>query len=77
MKSSMFTCAPNCANRKPGCHDHCEKYKKERTEYDKRKAVVDKDREARQYTMNLISKRADTRAKNKLDNHGRKWYKSG
>ena len=42
-----FTCK-GCANRTPGCHDHCEKYQAEKAEYQARKEAVDKERKIRQ-----------------------------
>ena len=32
-----FSCK-NCEERHPGCHDHCESYRKQREEMDKKKA---------------------------------------
>lgn len=71
--ASMFTCGPNCENRKPGCHDHCEKYQRERAAYDKRKAELDKDREVMNYTLKLITKRANYRAIHNRNDRRRKW----
>ena len=35
-----FSCK-GCPERAPGCHDHCEKYKKEKAEYLARKEQID------------------------------------
>lgn len=40
MKSSYYTCK-GCAERYPGCHDHCEKYAAEYAAYLKDKAKRD------------------------------------
>lgn len=74
MGLSMFTCGRDCVDRKPGCHSHCEKYKRERAAYDKRKAELNKDREARRYTMQLLSDRANARAISGKTNGRRKLY---
>lgn len=51
--ATIFTCK-GCPDRYPGCHDHCDKYKREKAEYEKRKAELEADREARIYTGNSI-----------------------
>lgn len=71
--ASMFTCSPNCENRKPGCHDHCEKYQEERAAYDKRKAEFTKDREIMNYTLSMMSARANYRAMYNRNDRRRKW----
>ena len=73
----MFTCSRDCPERKPGCHDHCDKYKRERAAYDKRKAELDKHREARQYSMSVISTKANARAINNKKNGKRRLYHIG
>lgn len=50
---TIFTCK-GCQTRRPACHDHCEKYKREKTEYEKRKAEIEMYKEARIYTGNAI-----------------------
>lgn len=41
---NAIKCCNGCVapKRHPACHDHCEEYKKERAEYDERKAIADK-----------------------------------
>ena len=34
-----ITCCMDCAERHPGCHDHCEEYAAQRTEMELAKAV--------------------------------------
>lgn len=43
-KSRYFHCPPDCANRKPGCQDHCEQHAKDKAKYD---ADMATDREGR------------------------------
>lgn len=74
MGLNIFTCGSDCPNRKPGCHDHCEKYQKERAEYNRRKEELNKDREVRRYTMKLMSDRANARAISNRKNGNRKLY---
>ena len=63
-------CEPNCTRRKPGCHSHCKRYKERRAEYDKRKAIVDADREVRHYMMETIDKRRNDNVKRRRDCSG-------
>jgi hypothetical protein len=77
MGLNMFSCGPDCEKRKPGCHSHCEKYKRERAEYDKRKAAEDKKRELLGYTINIVSRRSNDRAISNKNNARRRWYRSG
>jgi hypothetical protein len=44
MNKVTFSCM-GCQERFPGCHGTCAKYKKERTEYDKRKEETKKKRD--------------------------------
>lgn len=42
----MFSCKDCVApKRHPGCHGTCETYLAERAEYDKRKAILDRERD--------------------------------
>ena len=34
MARYKIECCKDCPDRHPGCHGHCERYKKERAEYD-------------------------------------------
>ena len=77
MGLNMFTCGKDCPNRCPGCHSKCEKYKRERAAYDKRKSELNKDREARRYVMERLSDRANARAISNKNNGSRKWYHKG
>lgn len=40
-------CCKDCVapKRYPGCHDHCDKYSKEKEAYNQRKAELDRDRQ--------------------------------
>jgi hypothetical protein len=42
-----FECCKNCVapKRHPGCHGHCPEYKACREDYDKRKALLDRERD--------------------------------
>lgn len=42
-----FTCK-GCEKREPGCHDHCEKYQKEKADYEARKEQINKDASIKQ-----------------------------
>ena len=53
MANSPFTCN-GCENRYHGCHDHCEKYKKEKAVWDKHKAELQVKKEANAYTKRSI-----------------------
>lgn len=62
----IFTCKPDCAERKPGCHDHCEKYQAEKAEHTRCKANAERWKEAQDYTYSLRAKRANRKAKKRL-----------
>ncbi len=69
--SKIFKACKNCQERYPGCHDHCEKgYKEERAEYDRRKAIADKDKSVRQYLYEEHKKYADKKAQEKKQKAG-------
>lgn len=42
-----ISCCRNCVppKRKPGCHDHCEEYQREKAERTERKANIDRQLE--------------------------------
>lgn len=61
----VFKACKNCQERYPGCHDHCERYKEERAEYDRLKAIENRDRTVRQYICDEHRKHADRRAQEK------------
>lgn len=56
-------CPPDCPDRKPACHSHCEKYRKRKAEYERLKAIEDKEREGRVYVAQSIRRRKDRVAK--------------
>lgn len=62
MANSPFTCK-DCPDRYPGCHDKCEKYRKEKAEWDKTKAKLAENRELQAYICGTINKKRDTSAK--------------
>lgn len=68
-----FTCK-DCPDRYPGCHDHCNKYKREKAIWDKQKAEEAMDRELSGYVAGSISGRSNTNAKRRRDNRGRKYF---
>lgn len=59
-----FTCN-GCTNRHPGCHGKCEKYIREKAEWEQQKALIDQDKEARNYTINMIKGKRDNSAKSR------------
>ena len=44
---SFFQCCRDCVapKRHPGCHGHCPEYEAARGEYDKRKALIDREKD--------------------------------
>ena len=67
-RSHIFTCEPDCMNRKPGCQDHCEKHLREKAEWDKRKAVSDRRTHLDYYISKRVAYYKDIQAK--CDNGG-------
>ena len=54
--ASMFTCEPDCANRRPGCQDHCEKHKREKAAWDERRAILQREASITNYVIEEIYK---------------------
>lgn len=59
---SAFTCK-DCTERVVGCHSNCEKYLNEKAEYDKIKAIEDREKIVRHYTGGWIDKFKSNSAK--------------
>ena len=57
-----------CLDRKPGCHDKCERYQAERIANNERKDMIKKAKEAQ---VNLTSYEIETKRKYKRS-HGKK-----
>lgn len=72
---SVFTCRSDCPDRKPGCHDHCDKYQREKSEWDRRKAAVRAGNEAYSYTAGIVAKRTNAQAIKHKGNNGYKTFK--
>ena len=70
-------CKPNCEKRKPGCQDRCDFYAERRKLWDERKAILNADKEARQYTTDQKAKNFDTTVKNKKGFAGHNWRRYG
>lgn len=45
--SNPIKCCQKCEDRHIGCHSECERYKKERLEYDMKKEIKRKAKESR------------------------------
>lgn len=74
MSNAPFTCN-DCTNRHPGCHDKCEKYNREKAEWERRKAIRDRDKDAWYYTNKTIANLRDANAKSRKKFSGyRKTY---
>ena len=58
----IFTCK-DCPNRYPGCHGKCEKYQKERAEWDRIKAASEAERDGWRYVSENAAKARSDRAK--------------
>ena len=59
----FFDCKPDCPERKPGCHDHCERYQKKRAQLDAWNAAERKRKEAAVPTIDTLVKKKDSQAK--------------
>ena len=61
MMTPNFSCMGCTApKRYPGCHGHCPEYLKERSEYEAKKAIADREKSIRE---GLYSQRSDAIAK--------------
>ena len=59
----FINCPPDCPTRKPGCHDHCEKYQTSRAKLDEINRQKRLKYEASAYVCESVNKRLDRRAK--------------
>lgn len=75
MANLPFTCGRDCPDRQPGCHSKCEKYKRERAEYDKRKSEEDAKRSVYYYTTETYGKNFNDLAKRRKNNRGYSMYR--
>lgn len=66
----FFPCAKNCPGRKPGCHDHCERYQAKRAEWDKLNAQKRIDQGIKNYLCQNTFKSMDVAAKRKKSRIG-------
>lgn len=71
MANIPFTCK-DCPNRYPGCSGKCEKYKRERAEYDRLKAKENIDRSLRTYEVERRLSSYDRYIKKKRSRSGYK-----
>ena len=74
---SVFTCEPNCPERRPGCQDHCEKHQRELAEHLRLKALERQRREVDCYISDNKAKKYNARVKSKKGFVGYKWAKRG
>ena len=61
--------------RYPGCHDHCDKYAKEKAEWERNKAIRNANNEVQTYTCLNIIRVRDSAAKREFANRGRRWFR--
>lgn len=54
--SKFFTCK-DCPDRYIGCHAKCEKYLREKADYECLKAIANQDKSSKNYTAEAISRR--------------------
>lgn len=59
----FFDCKPDCKERKPGCHDHCERYLTKRAQLDEINRQKTLEKEAKSYTYDVINDKRDRYAR--------------
>lgn len=74
---SVFTCPPNCPDRKPACQDHCERYARDKAKHEEIKAAEQKYRDVGQYIVSARAKKFDARVKSRKGFAGYNWAKRG
>ena len=75
--NGIFSCEPNCVNRKPGCHDHCEKYMREKAEHDRRREAEASRQKIDSCLIHNIIKRSNQSAVERKNNRGRLQHRRG
>lgn len=58
-------CPPDCPKRTAGCHSNCDEFKRKKAEYERLKAISNKEKEARAYAANMNRIKKDRIAKRK------------
>lgn len=65
--SHFINCCHHCTDRYPGCHDHCDTYKKKRAEWDEIKAKDRLERSIDGYLSGNIHRSRDANAKRRKE----------
>lgn len=68
-------CCKDCTERYLGCHDHCERYRETKAEYERSKAQIKNGMEYRRYVVSRSFKRRDDDALNKKRHSGYSKFK--
>lgn len=71
-----FRCK-DCAERYPGCHDHCEKYQEDKALHDKRRHDAFVKKQADMYISDNLRKVYDANAKRRKDQSGYMKFSKG
>lgn len=74
MSNKIESCHYCATKRHPGCHATCKIYKKERAEYDRRKAEENKSKNVDYYSAERIEKLRDRCTKDKKSHHNFGWW---
>ena len=72
----IYSCK-DCGNRHPGCHGHCETYKKEKAEHEEQKAVENQRKYVQQglYNQRSVAIRKTARRDSWYDRYGHRGRK--
>lgn len=62
---TAFDHCMNCEKRYPGCHAKCELYKADKAEWDRKKALENRDKEYFQYFSSQCGKGKDAAVKHR------------
>ena len=61
-RNSYFQCVPNCADRKPGCQDHCKRHAESRRKYDADREAAKLEELVDRYVIDTIDKNRNASA---------------
>ena len=59
----VFPCTPDCPERVPGCHDHCERYIRAKEKHDQEKAEARRIKHIDDYSITVMLDNRDISAK--------------
>ena len=68
--SRIFSCPPNCPERKPACQAHCERHIREKALYERLRDAQNLEKHIDGYTAHAVTMNRDETAKRSKNGYG-------